>query len=128
MAIFSDAQLIQIVIKAARRVNRELCLFGTNDEVIINASNGEITSEDDGTLEDLVLMQAECLLSQRDFSSDLSGGFVGLKVTDGEQSLDNTKKGDARGVFFNSEFSPCALYKEQIVLEKLKRSAGYDIW
>lgn len=128
MPRFSNIQLIQIVVKAARRVNRELCLFGTIDEITIDSSTGELTSPDDGTFEDLVLMQSECLISQRDYTFDLSEGQVGLKVVDGEQSLDNTQKGVARGTFFNSAFSPCSLYSKEIVKEKLKRTCGYDIW
>lgn len=128
MATYSDTQLIQIVIKAARRVNRNLCLFDTDDEIVISISTGEITSVDDGTFEDLVLLQAECLLSQRDYTLDLNTDQVGIKVVDGEQSLDNKAKGVARGTFFNSDFSPCALYAKEINIEKLKRTQGYDIW
>jgi len=128
MARFSNIQLIQIVIKAARRVNRQLCLFGTESEIVIDSSTGELTSLDNGTLEDLVLMQSECLLSQRDYILDLSTDQIGIKVVDGEQSLDNSRKGVARGTFFNSEFSPCAMYAKEINIEKLKRTCGYDIW
>jgi len=126
MPRFTDAQLIQIMQKAARRVNRELCLFATTDEITISASG--VISPVDGTLEDLVLLQAECLLSQRDFSLDLNSSQAGLMVKDGEQTLDNRAKGVVRGTFFNSEFGPCAQYKEQIVIEKLKRTSGFDIW
>jgi len=128
MAKFSNIQLIQIVTKAARRVNRQLCLFGTADEIVIDSSTGELTSPDDGTLEDLVLMQSECMLSQRDYNLDLNSDQVGVKVVDGEQSLDNKAKGVARGTFFNSDHSPCAMYAKDIVTEKLKRTCGYDIW
>jgi hypothetical protein len=117
MPRFTDAQLIQIMQKAARRVNRELCLFDTTDEITISAS-GVIS----------VLLQSECLLAQRDFSLDLNSSQVGLLVKDGEQTLDNRAKGAARGTFFESEYGPCAQYKKQIVIEKLKRTCGYDIW
>jgi hypothetical protein len=126
MPRFTDAQLIQIMQKAARRVNRELCLFDTTDEITISASG--VISPTDGTLEDLVLLQSECLLAQRDFSLDLNSSQVGLLVKDGEQTLDNRAKGAARGTFFESEYGPCAQYKKQIVIEKLKRTCGYDIW
>ena len=126
MPRLSDAQLLAILRKAARRVNRELCLFTTADEIVVDAS-GCITPQD-GTLEDLVLMQSECLLSQRDFSFDLNSDNVGIRVVDGEQTLDNKAKGVARGTFFNSEYGPCATYKKEIVIEKLKRTCGYDIW
>jgi len=128
MPRFTNVQLIQIVTKAARRVNRELCLFGTADEIVIDSSTGELTSPDDGSLEDLVLLQLECLISQRDYTFDLSEGLIGIRVVNGEQNLDNRQKGVARSTFFNSAHSPCALYKEEIVIEKLKRTCGYDIW
>jgi len=104
MPRLSDAQLLAILRKAARRVNRELCLFNTNDEIVVDAS-GCITPQD-GTLEDLVLMQSECLLSQRDFSYDLNSDQIGIRVVDGEQALDNRGKGDARSKFFDSEYGP----------------------
>ena len=105
MAKFTDIQLIQILQKAARRVNRKLCLTGTTSEIIVD-SGGEITTPDDSDLEDILLMQAECMISQREFQSDLRES--GDLIRDGEQTIDTRGVGVARGTFYNSEFSPCA--------------------
>ena len=74
MAIYSDAQFILILQKAARRINRVLCLTGTDEELSISSTTGEITAPlpVDPDMEDLVLMQAECLLSKREYSEDLN--------------------------------------------------------
>ena len=128
MATFSDAQLIQIVIKAARRINRKLCLTDTTDEIIVSSSTGEITSPDNNDLDDLVLMQAECMIASRQFSETLLNGTAGLRVVDGEQTLDTRGSAIARGTFFDSEHSPCAELREAIINEKLKRTSGFDIW
>ena len=131
MARYSDTQIIQLITKAARRVNRDLCLFGTADEIVINNA-GELSqpANDDGKLEDMVLLSTECLVSQRDFSSDLNDGGLGLRVTDGEQTLDAKSKAVARADFFNSDFSPCAKYEKEVLQEKLKRSGsfGINVW
>ena len=128
MAKFSDIQLIQIVTKAARRVNRRLCLFGLAEQIVISSSTGEITSPDDGTFEDLVLLQAECLIASREFQTELSGGAGGVLVKDGEQVLDNRASIVARGTFFNSPHSPCAELDTAIVVTKLARSTGKLIY
>ncbi len=125
---FSDNQLILIVIKAARRVNRKLCLLGTSDEIIVSASTGEITSPDDDALDDLVMLQAECMIASRQFSEELTDGTAGVLMKDGEQALDTRAKGIARGTFFDSPNSPCEELKEAIVQEKLKRFTGRLIW
>lgn len=126
MPRYSDQQLIQILQKAARRVNRVLELFDTNDEISVDAS-GCITPSD-GTLEDLVLLQAECMLSSRDMTYELNTGLAGVNVTDGEQSIDTRNRGQYRSQFFNSPYGPCAEAKEQLKLEGLRRAEGYDIW
>lgn len=129
MPAFSDALLIEIVIKAARRVNRKLCLFGTSDEIVINPSTGEISAPaselpDGEELYDLVLLQAECLITQREFQSELRNSDGGVLVVDGEQRVDTRAAGVARGTFFDSEHSPCAELKEAILIEKMRRAGG----
>jgi hypothetical protein len=128
MARYSDIQLIQILQKAARRINARLKLFGSSDEVTVDASGN--LSPDDGTLTDLVLMQAECMLVSRDFNSDLNNGSLGISITDGEQAINTVQAGTARGVFFNSPFSPCAELDKRIKETLFERSAGYGklIW
>ncbi len=127
MPQFTDAELIAVINKTARRVNRELCLFGTDDEIAVDAS-GCFTSADDGTLTDLVLLQAECMVAGRNISLDLALNGGGIRVVDGEQSIDTRVRAGSRMDFLNSEFGPCAEYRRQIVIEKLKRTCGYDIW
>jgi DNA-binding transcriptional regulator/RsmH inhibitor MraZ len=127
MPQFTDAELIAVINKAARRVNRELCLFGTDDEITIDAS-GCFTSTDDGTLTDLVLLQAECMVAGRNINLELQNNGAGIRVIDGEQQIDTRQRAASRMDFLNSPFGPCAEYKQQIVIEKLKRTCGYDIW
>jgi hypothetical protein len=126
MPRFTDASLIGLINKASRRVNRELCLFGTSDEITVDAS-GCIFPQD-GTLEDLVILQTECMIASRDVNMDLSTNGAGIHAVDGEQTLDTRTLANSRLSFLNSEHGPCSEYKKQIVIEKLKRTAGYDIW
>ena len=123
MATFSDAQLIQLVIKAGRRLNRRLCLTGTANEIVVSSVNGEVTSPDNNDLDDLVLLQAECLIASRQFSEELSDGTTGLRVVDGEQVLDTRAAAIARGTFFDSPNSPCEELKQAVLLYKMG-SAG----
>jgi len=128
MATFSDAQLIAIVIKAARRINRRLDLNGTDDEIVVSGTTGEITSPDDDALDDLVMLQAECMIASRQFSEELTDGTAGISMKDGEQSLDTRARGVARGTFFDSPHGPCEELKQAIILEKISRSTGRLIW
>lgn len=128
MPRYTDEQLIQILQKAARRVNSRLELFGTSDEITVDSTGG--ITPDDGNLSDIVLLQAECMLASRDFSADLNNGALGVSVTDGEQSLNTTQAASARGTFFNSPHSPCAELEQRMKEEKFNRSAnsGKLIW
>lgn len=133
MPRFSDQQLIQILQKAGRRINRRLCLENSTDEIAVDAS-GCITP-DSPRLQDLVLLQAECMLSSRDFVFDLNSGAAGLLARDGEQIIDTRNGTRARAEFFNSEHGPCSELDRAIKLELLKRGGGgtlgnigYDVW
>ena len=132
MPRFSDQQLIQIIQKAARRINRRLNLFGTDCEISVDSS-GSI-SPSNGEMEDLVLLQAECMLSGRDFVYDLNSGAAGIAAVDGEQRIDTRGVADARSSFFNSKYGPCAELEQAIKLELLKRGGGcgempgIDVW
>lgn len=126
MATFSDQVLIDILIKAARRINRKLCLSGTDNEVTIDA-NGDMTSPDPNThqdLYDMVLLQAEYMISTREFQSELRDAGGGVVVRDGEQTTDTTGAGIARGTFYNSDYSPCAELEKWIFTEKLNGQGG----
>jgi len=113
---FSDAQLIVILQKAARRINRVLCLTGTDSEIVVNTTTGDITPAN-GDLHDVVLLQSECLISQLELVDELADG-AGVSIKDGEQSVDTRGAGVARGTFFNSGNSPCSELK--IALRDMK--------
>lgn len=128
MARYSDPQLLAVLRKSARRINRVLNLTGT-DEAIQIMSDGCITP-DNPDLEDLVLLQAECIIASRDFQEELGDASEGLVVRDGEQTVDTTQSVIARGTFFNSPNSPCAELIEAIKLEKMNRAgdASRLVW
>jgi hypothetical protein len=117
MPHFSEPLLIQIVIKAARRVNRKLGLTCTQWEITIDPADGEMLTPDpdeNQDLYDIVLMQAECLISQREFQTELRNAEGGIMIRDGEQVVDQRAAGVARGTFYNSDYSPCAELKQCI--------------
>ena len=128
-ARFTDATLIAILVKAGRRINRRVCLTGTTDEITVNATTGEILPAE-GDLQDLVLLQAECLVASRESQEELSDGTAGLLVKDGEQTLDTRGATVARGTFFDSPYGPCAELIEAVKLQKIIRSgsSGRLIW
>jgi len=121
MPAFSNPTLIQIMIKAARRINRKLCLLGTDREITIDPSTGEMLTpdpDDNQDLYDMVLLQAECLISGREYQSELRNADGGVLVKDGEQTVDTRAAGVARGTFYNSPYSPCAELKSGLCLKK----------
>jgi len=121
----SDAQLIAILLKAARRLNRTLAL---SDPIVIDAT-GAITSSDTGEkMHDLVLLQAECLIAKRDFNEELNSGGAGLFVKDGEQTLDNRASSAVRQSYFDSKHGPCEELKSAILEFKLENTDGKLIW
>jgi len=122
MPRFSDPQLLAILRKAARRINRKLYLDGTSSEITVDDSGNITPSNDD--MADLVLLQAECMIASREYQDDLTEGGGGILIRDGEQSVDTTSAAVARGTFFNSTNSPCAELKEAVRLEQLKLSGG----
>jgi hypothetical protein len=119
MPRFSDQFLVLMMQKAVRCVNLDLCITGTTEEITIDAS-GCITPLN-GDLEALVLMKTECLISQRDYNSDLNTGAIGVRVDDGEQSIDTRSKTAARASFFDSKYGPCGSYIESLKLAKICR-------
>ena len=130
---YTDQQLIQILTKAARRVNRKLHLFSTTKEITINQSTGEILTpvNDNDELYDLVLIQAECMLASRDFQEELRNIRTGIVIKDGEQTVDTASAGVARGTFWNSGHSPCEELKTAIrdaLLEGPFDGPGRLVW
>lgn len=126
MARYSDPQLLAILRKAARRINRRMNLTNTSEEITV-LTDGSITPDDDD-LKDLVLLQAECLIASREFQDDLGSGSVGVAITDGEQSVDTRQASVARGTFFDSPHSPCSELDKAIMLELMKRTGGRMVW
>jgi multidrug efflux pump subunit AcrA (membrane-fusion protein) len=123
----SDVQYAQLIGKAARRINRELSLLGTTDEISVTNS-GEFINPDDDALRDIVVLQVECFVSQRNFSSELSSGTAGVRVVDGEQTIDTTSKAAAHKDYLNSPNSPCGQLQKAIDIEKLNRNTGKLVW
>jgi len=125
-ARFSDAQLIIVLQKSARRVNRRLGLFGTDEEIVVSSS-GSITPVD-GTLEDLVLLQSECMIMNIDVNSAISN--AGVVVKDGEQTVDSRNTTIARINYLNSDANPCAELERQIKIEQMNRAgdSGKLVW
>lgn len=135
MARYSDAQIIQIIQKSARRVNRELCLVGTSDEISVDASGN--LSPTDPDIYDIVLLQAECMIMQIDMNNDFTaaadGAGGGYYVRDGEQAMDTrgevASRANARTDYLNSKYNPCAELQRAILSEKLVRCGNpVDIW
>lgn len=123
----TDAQYVGLFQKAARRLNRELTLTGSNAIVVDN--NGVITSSDpENRMHDLLLLQAECLLASRDFTNSLNSGTAGVSVSDGEQSLDNRASATARQGLFDSTHSPCAQLQKALNVYRLEQTEGKLIW
>ena len=126
---FSDAQVVVILKKAARRINRKLWLTGTSEEIVVDTSTGEITPNNED-LKDLVLMQAECMIAQREASEELNEGNAGVLVKDGEQRVDTRGVGLARGTFFDSPHGVCSELKSCLIEAQLERNGnnGKMIW
>lgn len=127
MARFSDEQLIQILQKAARRVNRRLSLTDTVDAVVVDAS-GNITSPNNEDLVDIVLLQSECMILNIDTNNDINNG--GVLVVDGEQTLDTRIKSSSRVAYMGNDFNPCAELEKAINVELLKGTGDHarDVW
>lgn len=121
----SDAQLIAILLKAARRLNRTLSL---SDPIVIDGTGAITSSDPDEKMHDLVLLQAECLIAKRDFNEELNSGGAGLFVKDGEQTLDNRASSAVRQSYFDSKHGPCEELKSAILEFKLENTDGKLIW
>lgn len=137
MPRFTNEQLIQVLEKATRRINRTLYLTGTDEELSVDASGNVYPSGND--LHDLVLLQAECMILNIDINSDFNGdgnsssSGWGRMVKDGEQMLDDrgeaASRANARTNYLNSQHNPCAELEKAIKLEKLRRmDSMLDVW
>jgi hypothetical protein len=127
-ARFTDAQIIQMAQKAARRLNRRLNLFGTSNEMSISNA-GEMTP-DNGSLYDLILLQVECMILNREISDEFSSGGVGggISIHDGEQSFDSKRSGNDRVSYLENKHGPCAELEAAILDYLYDNSDVRDIW
>jgi len=127
-ARFTDAQIIQMAQKAARRLNRKLSLTGTGGEISISNA-GEMTP-DNGDLYDLVLLQVECMILNREISDEFSSGGVGggISIKDGEQSFDSKRSGNDRVDHLESKFGPCQELEDAIRDYLYDNADVRDIW
>lgn len=126
----SDAQYVAFLVKAARRLNRTLRLEDTVNEIVVNESTGEITSPlNNDALEDLLVLQAECLILQRDTNTSASGqSGDGVYVKDGEQTIDTSSLANLRAKYIDSDINPCKELKAGIIQYKLDNMNGRCIW
>lgn len=128
--ILSDAQYIAFLVKAGRRLNRVLNLSGTS-AIIVSSVTGEITSPTTtvqlAILQDLILLQVECLILQRNVNEDLEEGGAGTLIRDGEQTVDTTALTRLREAHLNSDHNPCKELELAILQYKLDGS-GKLVW
>jgi hypothetical protein len=125
---FSDDQISDILVKAARRVNRVLSLTGSDAIVLASGVFTQPTETDE--LRDLVLLQAECLLMQRSATSDIITGAAGIIVKDGEQSIDTTDRSAAVTELLSNQSNPCEELKHAYNVALINRTGddGRLIW
>ncbi len=120
-AKFSNAQLILFLEKATRIVSSDLCLSGTNQVTVDSSGCVTTPATDPQQIEALILLQAECLIGQRNFNSDIATGTAGVLIEDGEQKVDTRNKVGAHEALLNSPHGPCAQYEKRLTLAKLCR-------
>lgn len=82
---YTDTDYINLIVKSIRRINVRI---GSAFAYYPTCSGiGPTPTESEG---DLIVAQAECLWSKRKRSEAVIGGHGGLKIVDGDQSIDNT--------------------------------------
>jgi len=123
---YTDAQLVGFLQKSARRINRILDLTDTTDEIAVSSSG--VLTPTNTDFEDLVLLQAECLISTREVQADLSSGGGGVVVKDGEQNIDTKQRTASREAFYASPHNPCAQLELALKIEKVNRNSGKLVW
>lgn len=84
---FTDTQFQQFTQKAINRINRRLCLTGTDDELSFDEGTGTITPTPNATIFDFIIMQIECFIV-RNLRKVAVG--KGIRVRDGETEIDTT--------------------------------------
>lgn len=84
---FTTGEFARFIDKAVKRINRRLCFTGTAAELTFNTLTGQISPVPDSTICDFILMQAECMISKRNFNVGIRKG---IRVKDGETEIDTT--------------------------------------
>jgi len=85
--VFTDDQYELLLSKALNRLNRKLSLTGTTSELSINQTDGSIQPTPDASMQDLIVLQAECLIAKNLRRTAIGKG---IKVKDGPSSIDTT--------------------------------------
>jgi hypothetical protein len=84
---FTETQIEIFIVKSLNRLNRRLLLTGTTLELIFNDSTGTITPTPNADIQDLIVLQAECLITG---SRQASAVSKGIRVRDGDSEIDTT--------------------------------------
>lgn len=84
---FTDAELKIFLQKSINRLNRKLRLTGTAGELSIDQTTDAILPTPNSTLQDLIVLQMECIMAQQRYSDSLAGG---IRVKDGDSEIDKT--------------------------------------
>ncbi len=84
---FTDNELEIFTEKALNRLNRRLNFTGTVSELSISQTTGAITPAPNSSIQDLIVLQMECLMAQQRYSDSLGGS---IRVKDGDSEIDKT--------------------------------------
>ncbi len=85
--LFTEAEYVLFTQKAINKVNRCICLTGTDGELVFDEGTGTITPTPDSSIFDLIIMSIECLIAVR--ANNVAIG-KGIRVKDGETEIDTT--------------------------------------
>ena len=80
------AQASGLIVKSVKRLNRRLRLSGTSSKMTIHSS-GYVKNVSNNTIEDFLVMQAECLAVKRGYSEAVSKG---IRIRSGQDEVDTT--------------------------------------
>lgn len=125
----TDAQYVAFLVKASRRLNRALCLTNTVLEIVVNPVTGDMTTPiNEPDIEDILVLQAECLIIQRQVSEELQDGDIGIAIKDGEQSYDDSALVSLRTKHLDSDGNACKDLVDAIKFYKLNNQNSFLVW
>ena len=84
---FTTSEINIFITKAVNRINRRLLLTGTSAQMSYNSTIGTISPALNSSLQDLIVLQTECLIAQSRNSNAVSKG---IRVKDGDSEIDTT--------------------------------------